>query len=53
VQSAYRTFHSTETALLKVSNDLLVSADEKDVATFVAFLDQSAVFDLVDHQIDY
>jgi hypothetical protein len=51
VQSAYRPFHSTETALLKVCNDLLVSADEKDVATVVAFLDQSAAFDLVDHQI--
>jgi hypothetical protein len=51
VQSAYRPFHSTETAFLKVCNDLLVSADEKDVATVVAFLDQSAAFDLVDHRI--
>ena len=51
MQSAYRPFHSTETALLKVCNDLLVSADEKDVATVVAFLDQNAAFDNVDHHI--
>jgi hypothetical protein len=32
-------------------NDLLVSVDEKDVATVLAFLDESAAFDLVDHHI--
>ena len=51
MQSAYRPLYSTETALLKICNDLLVSADEKDVATVVAFLDQSAASDLVDNQI--
>jgi ABC-type amino acid transport system permease subunit len=51
VKSAYRLFHLTETTLLKVVNNLLVSVDEKDVATVIAFLDQSAAFDLVDHQI--
>jgi hypothetical protein len=51
VKSAYRLFHLTETTLLKVVNDLLVSVDEKDEATVIAFLDQSAAFDLVDHQI--
>jgi hypothetical protein len=49
LKSAYRPFHSTETALMKVVNDLLASVDEKDVATVIAFLDQSAAFDLVDH----
>jgi hypothetical protein len=36
---------------MKVVNDLLASVDEKDVATVIVFLDQSAAFDLVDHQI--
>jgi len=50
VQSAYRTYHSTETALLKVMNDLLLAVDRKD-ATILALLDQSAAFDTVDHTI--
>jgi hypothetical protein len=47
VQSAYRPYHSTETALLKVFNDLLLSVDEKDTGVVMAFLDQSAAFDLI------
>ena len=50
VQSAYRTYHSTETALLKVMNDLLFAVDRKD-ATILALLDRSAAFDTVDHTI--
>jgi len=50
VQSAYRTHHSTETALLKVLNDLLLAVDEGDDA-ILALLDQSAAFDTIDHQI--
>jgi hypothetical protein len=37
VQSAYRPFHSSKTALLKVVNNLLVSVDEKDEATVIAY----------------
>jgi hypothetical protein len=51
VQSAYRPYHSTETALLKVFNDLLLSVDENGTGVVMAFLDQSAAFDLVDHNI--
>ena len=51
LQSAYRPIHSTENAILKVVNDLFVSIDEKDVATVIFFLDQSAPFELVDRQI--
>jgi hypothetical protein len=50
VQSAYRPGHSTETALLRVVNDLLSSADNGD-AVILALLDQSAAFDTVDHAI--
>lgn len=51
MQLAYRLFRATESALLKVVKDFFVSVDEKDVATVLAFLDQGAAFDLVDHPI--
>ena len=49
-QSAYRASHSTETALLKVSNDVLSSID-KGKCIVLASLDLSAAFDTVDHSI--
>ena len=50
VQSAYRPNHSTETAQLKVVNDLLLSIDSGDAA-ILALLDQSSAFDTIDHSI--
>ncbi len=38
----FRASHSTETALIRVSNDLLLSSDR-------VLLDLSAVFDTIDH----
>ena len=49
-QSAYRKYHSTETAVLKVLSDVYAAADTGDV-TLLALLDLSAAFDTVDHQI--
>jgi len=40
-QSAYRMYHSTETALLKVQNDLLLAMEEQKVSA-LALLDLSA-----------
>jgi hypothetical protein len=49
-QSAYSPFHSTETALLRVQSDLLMSVDTTGAAVLV-LLDLSAAFDTIDHNI--
>jgi len=49
-QSAYRPFHSTETAVTKVYNDMLLAADSGQV-TSLCLLDLSAAFDTVDHDL--
>ena len=49
-QSAYRRFHSTETAIAAVHNDLVRAADN-DHVTALVLLDLSSAFDTVDHQI--
>ena len=45
-QSAYRQNHSTETALLKVMNDILLNMNNQCVTMLILF-DLSAVFDTV------
>ena len=50
MQSAYHSFQSTETALLRVQNDLVNSIGKKNLAALV-LLDLSAAFDTIDHDI--
>ena len=50
MQSVYREHHSTDTALLKVKNDILMNMDMGHV-TLLVLLDLSAAFDTVDHDI--
>ena len=49
-QSAYRQFHSCETAIAKISNDILNNLDSND-SSFLILLDLSSAFDLVDHSV--
>lgn len=48
MQSAYRRRHSTETALLKITNDIYEGFDNRQ-STILFALDQSAAFDRIDH----
>ena len=48
LQSAYRRNCSTETALLRVRNDILFNMNRQHI-TLLVFLDLSAAFDTIDH----
>ena len=50
LQSAYKAGHSTETALLKVHNDILTNMDNQS-GTVLVLLDLSAAFDTIDHSV--
>ena len=49
-QSAYKQYHSTETALIRVHNDILTAIDNRRTVILL-LLDLSAAFDTVDHDI--
>jgi len=48
MQSAYKKLHSTETALVRVQNDILNHLDDKN-GVILVLLDLSASFDTIDH----
>ena len=50
MQSAYKPYHSTESSLLRVHNDILTAIDQKS-GVLLALIDLSAAFDTVDHRI--
>ena len=49
-QSAYRTGHSTETALIRVKNDIMMAIDQSKAVVLV-LLDLSAAFETVDRDV--
>lgn len=50
MQSSFCKFHSVETALVKVTYDLLIASDS-DCLSILVFLDLSAAFDTVDRSL--
>ena len=48
--SAYKKYHSRETALVQIQNDILLALDNNE-CVIVLLLDPSAAFDMVDHTI--
>ena len=50
MQSAYKEYHSTETALVKVHNDASLALDKHHIFLLV-LIDLSAAFDTVDHSM--
>ena len=50
-QSAHTKFHSTETAFLKVDNDIISLNTDNGKVTAVTLLDLSAAFDIINHTI--
>lgn len=50
LQSAYQANHSTETALLKVTDDILQALDKRQ-CVYLVLLDLSAAFDTIDHDV--
>ena len=50
LQSAYKPSYSTETALVKVQNDIFTSIDQHGIVILI-LLDLSAAFDTIDHDV--
>ena len=50
LQSAYKQNRSTETAIVKVTNDILIELDKR-MCVYLVLLDLSAAFDTIDHQV--
>ena len=49
-QSAYHMFHSTETTLLSIHNDVILAMDRDEVFSLILH-DLSVAFDIIDHSI--
>ena len=49
-QSAYRSYYSTETAIVRIHNDMVGVLDQGHIGVLM-LLDLSAAFDTVDHEV--
>ena len=50
LQSAYKVFHSTDTSLLSVQNDIVLAL-ERGENLLLVLLDLSAAFDTINHSL--
>ena len=50
LQSAFRTWHSTETPLIRLTDEILLNMD-KDEVTGLVFVDFRKAFDTIDHKL--
>ena len=50
LQSAYKPSQNTETALVRIHNDIFTSIDQHGIVILI-FLDISAAFDTIDHDV--
>ena len=50
-QSAYRAYHSPETAVAFVHNNIVRNIEQKNHVSLLVLLDLSAAFDTVDHKL--
>ena len=50
LQSAFRSGHSTETALIRLMDQILKNMDNDEV-TGLAFIDLRKAFDVIDHEL--
>lgn len=50
IQSGFKSCHSTNTALLKITNDIAKAMDQSEV-TILILLDYSKAFDIINHEL--
>ena len=51
LQSGFRKWHSTETALIRVVDQMLMDLDQNNVNGLIFIVDYKKAFDLIDHNI--
>ena len=51
LQSAFRSGHSTEAAVIRLTNQILTNMDNDELTGFGVFIDFRKAFDVIDHEL--